>query len=71
MTIQIWFLIEIITLVITFPVLGLEYYWLVLLGTSTTYPRDLESREVVLQSHPTVSVLIASFNERYVIARSL
>ncbi|MGD0637168.1 MAG: glycosyltransferase family 2 protein [Nitrososphaerales archaeon] len=71
MTIQIWFLIEIITLVITIPVLGLEYYWLVLLGTSTTYPRDLESREVVLQSHPTVSVLIASFNERYVIARSL
>ena len=71
MTIQIWFLIEIITLVITIPVLGLEYYWLVLLGTSTKYPRDLESREVVLKSHPIVSVLIASYNERYVIARSL
>lgn len=71
MIIQIWFLIEIITLVITVPVLGLEYYWLVLLGTSTTYPRDLESREVVLKSHPIVSVLIASYNERYVIARSL
>ncbi|MDA4135033.1 MAG: glycosyltransferase [Thaumarchaeota archaeon] len=71
MTIQIWLLIEIITLIITVPVLGLEYYWLILLGTSTRYPRDLESREVVLKSHPTVSVLIASFNERYVIARSL
>jgi cellulose synthase/poly-beta-1,6-N-acetylglucosamine synthase-like glycosyltransferase len=71
LTIQIWFLIEIITLVITIPVLGLEYYWLVLLGTSTKYPRDLESREVVLKSHPIVSVLIASYNERYVIARSL
>ena len=71
MTIQIWFLIEIITLIITVPVLGLEYYWLILLGTSTRYPRDLESREVVLKSHPIVSVLIASYNERYVIARSL
>ena len=69
--IPIWFLIEIITLVITVPVLGLEYYWLVLLGTSTKYPRDLESRNVQLTSHPTVSILIASFNEKYVIERSL
>src|SRR5208282_2191275 len=59
------------TLALTVPVLGLEYYWLLLLGTSTRYPRDLESREVVLASHPIVSVLIASFNERFVIARSL
>ncbi len=71
MTIQIWFLIEILTLIITVPVLGLEYYWLVLLGTSTKYPRDLESREVLLTSHPMVSILIASYNEKYVIARSL
>ncbi len=71
MTIQIWFLIEILTLVITVPVLGLEYYWLLLLGTSTKYPRDLETRAVMLLDHPMVSVLIASYNERYVIARSL
>jgi cellulose synthase/poly-beta-1,6-N-acetylglucosamine synthase-like glycosyltransferase len=69
--IPIWFLIEIVTLAITVPVLGLEYYWLVLLGTSTKYPRDLESRDVRLTSHPTVSILIASFNEEYVIERSL
>jgi len=71
MAIAIWFLVEIVTLAITLPVLGLEYYWLVLLTTSTKYPRDLESRDVRLTSHPTVSILIASFNERYVIERSL
>ncbi len=71
MVVQVWFLIEIVTLAITVPVLGLEYYWLVLLGTSTRYPRDLESRTVLLKSHPMVSVLIASYNERYVIERSL
>jgi cellulose synthase/poly-beta-1,6-N-acetylglucosamine synthase-like glycosyltransferase len=71
LVIPIWVLIEIITLVITVPVLGLEYYWLVLLATSTKYPRDLESRDVRLRSHPTVSILISSFNEKYVIGRSL
>lgn len=71
MVIPIWFLVEIVTLVITVPVLGLEYYWLVLLGTSTKYPRDLESRDVRLTKHPAVSIIIASFNERYVIERSL
>ena len=71
MTIAVWFLVEIITLAITVPVLGLEYYWLILLGTSTRYPRDLGSGDVRLVDHPKVSVLIASFNEKYVIGRSL
>jgi cellulose synthase/poly-beta-1,6-N-acetylglucosamine synthase-like glycosyltransferase len=71
MFIQPWFLIEVVTLAITLPVLGLEYYWLVLLGTSTKYPRDLESSDVQLTNHPTVSILIASFNEKFVIERSL
>jgi len=71
MILQPWFIIEVVTLVITVPVLGLEYYWMVLLATSTKYPRDLESRDVKLTSHPMVSVLIASYNEQYVIDRSL
>lgn len=71
MIIQAWFLIEIVTLAITLPVLGLEYYWLVLLATSTKYPRNLASKDVLLKSHPTVSILFASFNEKYVIERSL
>jgi cellulose synthase/poly-beta-1,6-N-acetylglucosamine synthase-like glycosyltransferase len=71
LTIPVWLLVEIITLAITVPVLGLEYYWLILLGTSTRYPRELGSGDVELTDHPTVSVLIASFNEKYVIGRSL
>jgi len=71
MVLQPWFIIEVVTLVITVPVLGLEYYWMVLLGTSTKYPRDLESHDVKLTTHPEVSVLIASYNEQYVIDRSL
>jgi cellulose synthase/poly-beta-1,6-N-acetylglucosamine synthase-like glycosyltransferase len=69
--IQIWFLIEIVTLVFSIPVLGIAYYWLFLLGTSTRYPRDLESEEVKLVEHPKVSVLIASYNEKYVIEHTL
>ena len=71
MAIPIWFLVEIVTLAITLPVLGLEYYWMVLLGTSTKYPRDLASGDIRLTSHPMVSILIASYNEKYVIERSL
>ena len=58
-------------MLLTIPVLALEYYWMVLLGTSTKYPRNLETKDVHLTSQPTVSVLIASFNEKYVIGKSL
>src|SRR5580693_3608835 len=66
MVIQLWQLVEAITIVITIPVLALEYYWVILLGTSTRYPRDMASQDVRLENHPTVSVLIASFNEKFV-----
>ena len=71
MAIQIWFLIEVVTIVLSIPVFALEYYWVFLLGNSLTYPRDLGKAEVTLDHHPVVSILIASFNERYVIERSL
>ena len=71
MTIQIWFLIDVITLVLSVPVLAIAYYWLVLLGTSVRYPRDLGAREAHLSTYPMVSILIASYNEKYVIERSL
>ena len=71
MVIQLWQLVEAITIVITIPVLALEYYWVMLFATSTKYPRSMASQDVRLESHPTVSVLIASFNERYVIERTL
>ena len=71
MAIQIWFLIELVTLVLSIPVFALEYYWVFLLWNSLRYPRDLGVEEVTLQDHPMVSILIATFNERYVIERSL
>src|SRR5271170_2756551 len=71
MVIQLWQLVEAITIVITIPVLALEYYWVLLLATSTRYPRNLTSQYLRLENHPTVSVLIASFNEKFVIERTL
>jgi len=71
MVIQLWQLVEAITIVITIPVLALEYYWVILFGTSTRYPRAMASQDVRLENHPTVSVLIASFNEKFVIERTL
>ncbi|HYC26603.1 MAG TPA: hypothetical protein VEB67_01110, partial [Nitrososphaerales archaeon] len=61
--------IEIATLAFSIPVLALEYYWVILLGYSTKYPRDLEAADVKLPSFPSISVLIATFNEKYVIER--
>jgi cellulose synthase/poly-beta-1,6-N-acetylglucosamine synthase-like glycosyltransferase len=71
LAIQVWFLIDIVTVALSIPVLAIAYYWLVLLGTSIRYPRDLGSTEAVLSSHPMVSLLIATYNEKYVIERSL
>jgi cellulose synthase/poly-beta-1,6-N-acetylglucosamine synthase-like glycosyltransferase len=71
LTIQFWFLIDAITLILSIPVLAIAYYWLVLLGTSIRYPRDLGSQDAHLSTYPMVSILIASYNEKYVIERSL
>jgi len=49
----------------------LSYYWIVLFVTSLKYPRSLGSQPVELDRYPAVSILIATFNERFVIERSL
>jgi cellulose synthase/poly-beta-1,6-N-acetylglucosamine synthase-like glycosyltransferase len=71
MAIQIWFVFELVTLFLSIPVFALEYYWVFLLGNSMRYPRDLGRGEVHLEMYPMVSILIATFNERYVIEKSL
>src|SRR5271169_1795725 len=71
MAIQIWFLIEVVTLVFSVPVFVLGYYWVFLLGNSVRYPREMGAGDVTLAEHPLVSILIATFNERYVIESSL
>ncbi len=68
---QIWFIIEILSLALTVPVLALSYYWLLLLVSSFRYPRDLGSHDVHLQKYPLVSILISTFNEKLVIGKSL
>src|SRR5271169_3855161 len=64
-------IIELIILVLIIPVLGLSFYWCFQLVTSAKYPRDLESRSVHLLTFPKVSILISTFNEKFVIGRSL
>jgi cellulose synthase/poly-beta-1,6-N-acetylglucosamine synthase-like glycosyltransferase len=71
MTVQIWFGVELVTLALSIPVFALEYYWIFLLGNSLRYPRNLGRADVHLEKFPVVSILIASFNERYVIGKSL
>jgi cellulose synthase/poly-beta-1,6-N-acetylglucosamine synthase-like glycosyltransferase len=44
---------------------------MVLLVTSTRYPRDMAKGTVQLLDFPAVTVLIATFNERFVIGRTL
>src|SRR2546429_374717 len=69
MAIEIWLLVEIVTIVLSIPVFALSYYWVFLLGNSLRYPRGLGLGTANLAEHPVVSILIASFNERYVIER--
>ncbi|MDG6909359.1 MAG: glycosyltransferase [Nitrososphaerota archaeon] len=71
MVVQIWLLLEVITLAIGAPVLALEYYWVVLLAMSMKYPRNLAKEKPELARYPLVSVLIATYNEKFVIQRSL
>ena len=68
---QTWFIVELVTLALSLPVLALSYYWMVLLVSSTKYPRKLGRKKVELDYHPMVSILIATFNERFVIEKSL
>ena len=71
MVVEIWLLLEIVTLGIGIPVLALEYYWVFLLAASMKYPRTLGGKDVKLNRYPLVSILIATFNEKFVIERSL
>jgi cellulose synthase/poly-beta-1,6-N-acetylglucosamine synthase-like glycosyltransferase len=71
MVVEIWLLLEVVTLAVGVPVLALEYYWVILLAMSMKYPSNLANRDARLETYPAVSVLIASYNEKFVIERSL
>ncbi|QRF74980.1 N-glycosyltransferase [Thermoplasmatales archaeon] len=66
---QVWEIVSIISILFTIPVLMVSYYQLVLFYHSLRYPLDLEKDTPVLTDYPKVSILIASYNEKYVIDR--
>ena len=65
------FIVELITILLSIPVLALSYYWCFELTTSIKYPKDLGRNDVHLLNSPKVSILISTFNEKFVIERSL
>ena len=68
---QPWVIVTAISLVFTVPVLASAYYALILLVSSFRYPKALGRDSVPLEDHPRVSVLIAVYNEKFVISRTL
>lgn len=68
---QLWVIVVVISLVFSVPVLMLSYYWLFLFASSLRYPKNLAREDMRPSRFPLVSVLIASFNEKFVIERTL
>ncbi len=67
---QPWVIVTAISLALTIPVLASAYYSLILLLSSFRYPRELGASSE-LSSYPKVSILIAAYNEKFVISRTL
>ena len=68
---QTWEIVAIVSLFFSLPVLLSAYYQLFLFISSLRYPHNLEKELPELYSYPSVSILIAVFNEKNVIEKSL
>ena len=66
-----WVVIAAISLAFSIPVLMSSYYTVILFVSSLRYPRFLGNLSASTHSFPLVSVLIASYNEKFVIGRTL
>lgn len=67
-----WVVITAISLVFSIPVLLSSYYTMILFVSSLRYPSFLENLSPVPgDNSPLVSVLIASYNEKFVVGRTL
>jgi cellulose synthase/poly-beta-1,6-N-acetylglucosamine synthase-like glycosyltransferase len=66
-----WVIVTAISLTFSVPVLLSSYYTMILFVSSLRYPRTLGSLDPPGESLPLVSVLIASYNEKFVIGHSL
>ncbi len=68
---QPWVIVTAISLAFTVPVLASAYYALILLISSFRYPKGLGRDPVALVDYPRVSVLIAAYNEKFVVSQTL
>ncbi len=68
---QFWLLVSVVSLIFSVPTLLLSYYWLFLLTSSLRYPKRLPKADSFPAATPLVSILIAAFNEKFVIGRTL
>jgi len=66
-----WVVITAISLAFTIPVLLSSYYTMILFVSSLRYPGFLGTLTTPSESPPLVSVLIASYNEKFVIGQTL
>ncbi|HEV2119203.1 MAG TPA: glycosyltransferase family 2 protein [Candidatus Bathyarchaeia archaeon] len=66
-----WVIVAAISLAFSIPVLLSSYYTMILFISSLRYPGFLQDLSSSIESFPLVSVLIASYNEKFVIGRTL
>ncbi len=66
-----WVVIAAISLAFSIPVLLSSYYAVILFVSSLRYPKLLGNLSPPSENFPLVSVLIASYNEKFVIGRTL
>ncbi len=67
---QPWTIITAVTITFTIPVLASNYYTLILLVSSLRYPKTL-GEKLTTSNLPIVSVLIATYNEKFVVSKTL
>src|SRR6267143_934981 len=70
-TIEPWVVVTAISLGFSIPVLLSSYYTVILFISSLRYPKSMVIVEHRPPDTPMVSVLIATFNEKFVIAKTL
>jgi cellulose synthase/poly-beta-1,6-N-acetylglucosamine synthase-like glycosyltransferase len=66
-----WVIIAVVSLAFSIPVLIASYYTVILFVSSLRYPRSLGITDLPTRNSPAVSVLVASYNEKFVIGRTL
>ena len=67
-----WIIVTAISLVFSIPVLVFSYYTVILFLSSLRYPKSLLAEGLpLLSERPRVSVLVATYDEKFVISRTL